>query len=720
MRLSQKSILMFAVVGAAVASVAAVAFSSLITYRNSKDSFASQLGTDIDQIGFNVELILQAEPDAVVRQKLLYPLLERYLLDDRFKCLRLTISGTQFSVPPSSFCATQSSDEIISLELDADEPAFLVAYIDYREFNEVRLYNLFLSGAVVAVCLCSFGSIAFLLFRESSRLRRQEAEQSLNAMLDASPVLMLELAEEGIIKHPSRGFQQLCADLDVKDTHSINSVFEDSSAEIIMEMIRGCSLNPAIPLTSTNPLLIKTLHRPRGQLSGALSINPLALQQSYLLQLTDISAVFDEKEHFAHLLQHDFLTGAFSIRALQDRFCDGIRQQSYGILVIDIDYFKSINDTFGHVVGDHYLQHAVQILWQCVGKTAKVFRLSGEEFLVLDENADVELLMVQASKICHKFAGKALTQDGYTVLRTVSIGASILHPKDQLMDVMRAADSALLQSKSSGKNRVAFASYDDFCAAERRRPSVEQLEAALESGEIDLYLEQVFNTKNQQIIGFETLLRWNSASGLIPPMEFLENYYYATNRSSAGRSRIDLLRLVLARFSLLSHQRGQGLWISYNVALSDFDDSFLPLFESIEPEYRSLLVLEISEQMLGSQIDELLVAKNLHNLSALGYRIALDDFGVDGSNLSRLSLFPVDIVKLDKSLIRGIDQSEVNQSIIRAVRLLATALGIELIAEGVETRQESLMLDDLGINLHQGFLYGRAVPAEQARDLCNL
>ena len=714
MRLRKLSFPILSLLAAAATSVAALVLTSSLALKSSRETFTNQLGTSIDQLGFNIELILQAHPDQVARRALLYPLLERYLLDDRFSCFKLTIPGKTIRIPPESLCQVKTDTEIIKIDLSDEASSTLHVYLDESEIDEATSAYLKMAAIVAAIVLGSFAASIAVFVLDRARTNRQLSERNLTTMFAASPVLMLELVQGGIIKQSSRGFQQLCDDLDVDIHQTISSVFESSSCDEIMTMMEECLRKPGEPQTAIQPLLIHTVHRTRGQLSGALAINPLGSANSFLLQLTDISAVIEDKERLESLLRYDSLTGALSRRALQEIYSNNSRRQSYGMLMVDVDYFKSINDAFGHIIGDEYLRHAVDLLNKTISRSSQVFRLSGEEFLILEENSGLEPTMAIAEEIRLKFANSPLISNGYSVLRTVSIGATVLGPSNLLEDILKVADRALLKSKTCGKDRVTFLSLSDYRAKELQRPSLEKVEEALANSQIDLHLEQIFNTKLQRVVGFETLLRWQLGGIPIPPMEFLETYYYATNRNGSGKDRIKILRQVLERLDLFSLDSRP--WISYNIGLSDLEGSFLKLLEHIEPNFRALIILEVSEQLLGSRIDEGLVAGHLSRLSTLGYRIALDDFGVDGSNLSRLSLFPVDIVKLDKILIRGIDQSKTNQSIVSAVSMLSRNLSIEVIAEGVETYQESSILNQLGIHLHQGFFYGHSLPAEQARE----
>ncbi|MFM7269883.1 MAG: EAL domain-containing protein [Cyanobium sp.] len=687
----------------------------MATYRNQADSFHNKLGTDVDQLRATIELILTSQPDQASRQRLLEPLLERHLMDDRFSCFRLRLAASELQIPPSRACAARKHHETIRLDLAGADPGSLSIAINHSQFDEQRADNLLMSAAVAAISLLSFGLIGANLLRAHSRLQRQLAESNLQTLLDASPVLMVELSAEGRILRASQPFQELCAERGLTIGSEISSVFERDACRQIMDMMGRCSLNPALPVSCDSTLsLLPDDHAP-AQMGASLGINPMARELSYLLPMTNVTAVVEEKQRFEAMLRYDFLTGALSRRALEDAYADGTRDRDYGILMIDIDFFKSINDNFGHLIGDQYLQHAARLLQQTLGAQSPVFRLSGEEFLALYEANDQAAICEEAERICHQFISVGLEADGLEIKRTVSLGGTWLRRSDQLSQALQIADYGLSLAKESGRNKLRFVSRRDYLASERSRPSMEQVEAAINQAAIDLYLEPIVDTRTGHIDGFEALLRWPTAEGSIAPLRFLESYYYVTNRISSGRSRINLLNLVLQRLGFSGGER--GAWVSYNIVLSDFDQTSLALFAAIDPEYRKGLILEVSEQLLASRVDEQMVARHLRELSDLGFRIALDDFGVNGSNLGRLSLFPVDVVKLDKCLIQGIAHSAINQSIVQSVCLLAQNLSIRVIAEGVETPIEAQMLQKLGIHLHQGYHYGRAVCAEEARHL---
>lgn len=707
--------LALSVLAAALTSLGAVTFTAVSAYRNQSDGFYNELGTDIDQMRSTIELIVASKSDHASRRSLLELMLNRYLLDDRFSCFRLRLVATELEIPPSRACATRKHDETITLDLVGDDPGTLVIDINRSEFDQQRAESLQMSGAVAAICLASFGLIGSMVLRANSRRERQLAERNLQTLVDASPMLMLELSAEGRILRASQSLRQLSAERGLTIGSELSSLFQSDACREIMDMISRCSLNPAQPVSCDSTLSLLPQDQSLAQMGASLGINPMAREQSYLLPMTDVTAVVAEKQRFETMVRFDFLTGALSRRALEDGYADGKRHRDYGILMIDIDFFKSINDNFGHLIGDLYLQHAVRLLQQTLGSDSSVFRLSGEEFLALCEASDHTSICQKAQQVCHRFVAMGLEADGLEIKRTVSIGAATLRRADQLSQALQIADFGLSLAKAGGRNRLRFVSSRDYLASERCRPSMEQVEAAINQAAIDLYLEQVVDSRSGQIEGFEALLRWPTAEGTIAPLRFLESYYYVTNRISSGKSRINLLKHVLERLNFSGG--GLGAWVSYNIIMSDFDQTSLALFAAIDPDYRKGLVLEVSEQLLASRVDEETVARHLRELSALGFRIALDDFGVNGSNLGRLSLFPVDIVKLDKCLIRGIADSPINQSIVQSVCLLAHNLSIQVIAEGVETPIEAQMLQKLGIHLHQGYFYGRAVCAEDARRL---
>ena len=715
MRPSFRTTITLSVLATSITSLGAVTFTAFVTYRNQSDSFYSKLGTDVDQLGSTIELILSSRRDRASRQRMLELLLERHLLDDRFSCFRLRLAGTQLQIPPAQACSVKPHDETIRLDLAGADPGSLSIDINHSQFDEQRADNLMMSGAVAAISLVSFGLIGANLLRANSRMERKLADRNLQNLLDASPVLMLELSRQAEIVRASHTFRQLCSEQGLTISSALSSVFQKDACGEIMAMIERCALDPALPIASEATLSLVAQGQSKVHMGASVGINPMAAEQTYLLQMTDVSAVVEEKQRFATMLRFDFLTGALSRRGLEEAFADGSRSRDYGLLMLDIDFFRSINDNFGHPIGDNYLQHAVGLLQQTLDNNSPVIRLSGEEFLTLCQDDQIPAILATAQLICHRFGASGMMADGLEIKRTVSIGATLLRCDDALFQALQIADYGLRLAKTTGKNKALFVTTQEYIESKQSRPTMEQVEAAISTQSIDLHLEQVFDTHANRIVGFEALLRWPTADGMIAPMRFLETYYYVTNRMSAGRSRIDLFQGVLERLKF--NGSAEGLWVSYNIALSDFDQTSLPLFQAIHPEQRKGIVLEVSEQLLASRVDDESVARHLQDLAAMGYKIALDDFGVNGSNLGRLSLFPVDIVKLDKCLIQGIDHSAINQSIVKSVCLLAKDLSMQVIAEGIETVSEAAKVRELGIHLHQGYLYGRAVRAEDARRL---
>lgn len=715
MRRSFRTTIALSLLAAGITSLGTVAFTAFATFHNQADSFYNKLGTDVDQLRSTIEQILSSHLDQASRRRLIEPLLERHLLDDRFSCFRLRLAATELQIPPSRACAATKHAETIRLDLAGADRGSLSIDINHDQLDEQRADNLLMSAAVAASSLVSFGLIGTNLLRANSRKERQLAERNLQNLLDASPVLMLELSREGKILRSSQTLRQLCASHGITIGSELSEAFQADACSEILTMVERCRENPALPVASDATLCLRSKGQTLGHMGASVGINPMASEPTYLLQMTDVSAVVEEKQRFATMLCSDFLTGAMSRRGLEEAYADGSRSRDYGLLMLDIDFFKSINDNFGHLIGDHYLQHAVALLQQILGSNSPVIRLSGEEFLTLCQNDQIPAILAIAQQICREFASSGMVADGLEIKRTVSIGATLLRRDDALFQALQIADYGLNLAKASGRNKARFVTAQEYLESERCRPTMEQVEAALSAQSIDLHLEQVVDTRANCIVGFEALLRWPTAEGMIAPLHFLETYYYVTNRISCGRSRIKLFKGVLERLGF--NVAAEGPWVSYNIVLSDFDQSSLPHFQEIDPQQRRRILLEVSEQLLASRLDEETVARHLQDLSAMGYMIALDDFGVNGSNLGRLSLFPVDVVKLDKCLIKGIDHSAINQSIVRSVCLLAENLSIRVIAEGVETPSEAAIVGDLGIHLHQGYLYGRAVRAEDARRL---
>ena len=388
------------------------------------------------------------------------------------------------------------------------------------------------------------------------------------------------------------------------------------------------------------------------------------------------------------------------------------------VLFIDLDYFKKINDSFGHVNADQLLVEVAQRISQAVRAGDTVGRLGGDEFIVLGggiANAD-EVRAIAENLI--KCINETFTLEGKELILTASIGISVF-PDDgrDRLELIRKADSAMYHSKESGRNTYFY--FDDSMNfnASRQLALEEQINGALERGEFSVVYQQKVDLDNNRIIGAEALLRWHNRSlGEVRPDEFIPVAEQTGLIVSIGHFVLSeaLQETRRWRDELLPDFR-----IAVNLSPRQFRDPGLvnsisrSLHESGVPSED--LELEITEGVLLNEYIH--IDQALEDLHKLGVVIAMDDFGTGYSSLSYLRNYPFGVIKIDRSFIQDIDRNSMSLKLNHAAIAMAHALNIRVVAEGVETRSQFSILQGLQCDVAQGYYFGRPIPAEQFTEL---
>jgi diguanylate cyclase (GGDEF)-like protein/PAS domain S-box-containing protein len=387
----------------------------------------------------------------------------------------------------------------------------------------------------------------------------------------------------------------------------------------------------------------------------------------------------------------------------------------FAILFLDLDRFKIVNDSLGHLVGDQFLIAIAHRIEHCLRPRDTVARLGGDEFAVLlDGVAGTDDPTAVAGRI-----STALTRPfeihGHEVFTTVSIGiteSAVGYAHGE--DVLRDADLALYRAKAAGRARVQV--FDAAMHAEAMAQL--ELETALRRaehrGELLLHYQPIVALRDRRIAGFEALIRWQHPTrGLIPPGEFLPLAEEAGLMVSIGRWVLHEACRQMAAW-LRARPRAGDLSVSVNVSAmqllqSDFLDSVLGVLNETGLD-AARLRLELTEGTLMRDADT--ASQVLRQLRAQGVRVLLDDFGTGYSSLGYLYRLPIDSLKIDRSFVAAVDTSRQNSDVLQAIEGLARALGIDLIAEGVETEQQFTALLALRCRLGQGFYLAHPTPAE--------
>ena len=698
-------------------SAASISLLAIIQFKETRDTFFSRLGTDLSLASLYTGIIAEAYEEPKQRTEKLKEIASKYIGDERISCVNLMYERAKISFPPAEICKKLRRDEVVDLRFGASQKGVAQFHVSHERLDADNNRHLLYTVTSFAVIGLSIIIASIVLARLRVATKERIAIDTVDRIFEITPSLLIEVDNELRIKRSSKRLTEYILDHGSEDVDETKSLFDEESVARIEKMINRSRVGN-VPGSSLESLVsLRLFDDSRPQFNANVQPNPLTSGESFFVFLSDISALANEKTRLARLLRTDYLTGALSRRYLEEIYSDGVRSRDVGILMIDIDFFKSINDNYGHETGDLFLKHITVILQHTLPSGSEIIRLSGEEFLAITEATDPDTLLAYGNGIKQKMASTALHINNMDLIRTVSIGAADLKSQGKLVDSLRIADHALSVSKQNGRNRVTYIAEWQFNQYMRRKPTMEEVENAVREDQIDLHYEPVYEYHSGCIVGFESLLRWHNKIEWIQPVDFLEPYYNVTNRMSGGRSRFELFAGSAAHFSKLN---GTAPWLSYNIWPGDIDGALLEHLDILEPWLRSRCVLEVSEKLLFTRQHETKASSVLHEASEKGYRIALDDFGVEGSNLSRLQSYPVDIVKIDKSLTANLDQAKQNLLIIESIANLASKLGIVVVAEGVEGSTDADLLAEVGVVLHQGHWYGKSMPADEAVDLVSM
>jgi diguanylate cyclase (GGDEF)-like protein/PAS domain S-box-containing protein len=453
-------------------------------------------------------------------------------------------------------------------------------------------------------------------------------------------------------------------------------------------------------------------------LSIAAITDDQGIAKEYVAVFSDITKHKENEEQILYQANYDALTGLPNRSLFSDRLDQAIvsamrEQWKLAILFIDLDQFKMVNDTFGHVVGDELLQLVTKRVSDSVRQSDTIARFGGDEFvLLLQDVTDMDAVANIATKIINNITKV------YTLYeREIFIGASVgitIFPDDAMNadSLLRNADMAMYQAKDRGRNNYQF-----FTASMQQKTLERQqleldLRLAIERGELEIYYQPVVDAESERAVSVEALLRWNHPhrgmvnpsvfiplaedGGLIGPIGEWVIKGACEQLSRWHKSGYSNLRLAV---NLSSRQRELGLEVDYlQRVLSECN---------LEPE---ILTLEITESLLMRDTEEAITW--LSGFKTLGINLSVDDFGTGYSSLSYLKRFPVDILKIDRTFVSGLPQDADDASLVKTIVAMADSLNLGLIAEGVETKAQTNFLLRNGCKNLQGYYYAKPMAAK--------
>lgn len=433
----------------------------------------------------------------------------------------------------------------------------------------------------------------------------------------------------------------------------------------------------------------------------------------------NISELKASEEQIMRQAYYDSLTGLPNRSLFLDRLEQETRHASrtgrkLALFYLDLDGFKGVNDRFGHAQGDALLQETARRLTACVRASDTVARLGGDEFTILltdfTSYAHVELI---AREILSELS-RPFSLQGTEVRVSCSIGIT-LHPDDALQpdDLVRNADQAMFAAKKAGRDRFSYFTRAMHDSANERLKTIDALRRALDNGELSVYYQPIVDMANGHIVKAEALLRWHHPEhGLTLPSEFI-GLAEETGLIREIGSRV--LDEVLTRARRWSSLRGAPFPVSINRSPVEFmtvdklarGDRDLDLLQAAG----NTITVEITEGVMLN--DSASVRDKLHALRQAGVQIAIDDFGVGYSSMALLKRFKVDFLKIDHSFVKDIMLNREGQVFAETIVCMAHKLGLQVIAEGIETVEQHAWLKDIGCDFGQGFLFAEATAADR-------
>jgi diguanylate cyclase (GGDEF)-like protein len=486
-----------------------------------------------------------------------------------------------------------------------------------------------------------------------------------------------------------------------------------------------------IELKLNNRQLIDDLNKEIGareMIQSELEENKRELEmkvQERTSDLVEINAnlerVIDKKETAEQTLQYlaynDELTGLPNRNTLVDRIGQSIKKSSrdkhqFAILFLDLDRFKNVNDSLGHAIGDELLQQVATRLNTTLRNNDTISRNGGDEFVVvLEELHDTNEVIHVAKKIIQCLTKTFLIQS-HKIHLGVSVGVSI-YPLDgeTPLVLLRNSDTAMYRAKKEGGNQFHF--YDESMSIQlRHRLELEhELHGALADNEFDLLYQPQISCLTGVTTGFEALIRWNNKKyGEIQPNQFVPLLEETGLIYSVGEWVVSNV------IDFISNNHIKGINVSINLSALQCNDLEFFNFVRNKIEQSSInpsqIEFEITESLLINDFDK--TRQLLDKMHSIGCTIALDDFGTGYTSMNYLARLPIDIIKVDKTLVREIDANNNLRSIVKAIVTMSQGLGISNIFEGVETMAELAAIKKMGGEVIQGFLFSKPLSAEEA------
>lgn len=426
----------------------------------------------------------------------------------------------------------------------------------------------------------------------------------------------------------------------------------------------------------------------------------------------------------AYTAHHDTLTGLPNrvlFRSRMERAMSRAKRNDsmMALMSLDLDHFKEINDACGHIYGDKVLQGAAQRLQKQLRDVDTIARVGGDEFaIILDSIGHADQIAMVSRRILDAMALPIL-MEGKEIYVPVSIGISVYPLDTDDIDILhKNANIALHHAKQEGRNNYQLYSSEMNSGADERISMESHLRRALERNEFTLHYQPQINVITGKIIGAEALLRWRSAElGMISPIIFIPLAEKTGLIAPIGEW---VLQIACAQNKAWQHAGYAPMVIAVNLSQRQFrhNDLIANIASALEGGVgldANYLELEITESMVMNRIEQTI--STLEKINLMGVQLSIDDFGTGYSSLSHIKRFPLQKLKIDQSFVRDIHLNKNSEAIVQAVISLGHAMGLKVIAEGVETKQQLEFLRDHGCDEIQGYYFSKPLPAEEFEQL---
>ncbi len=444
--------------------------------------------------------------------------------------------------------------------------------------------------------------------------------------------------------------------------------------------------------------------------------------QGVMIDVTERKAL---EERLRHQALHDPLTDLPNRSLLLERLGQALvraerRRKKVAVLFMDLDNFKHVNDSLGHEAGDRLLVEVAARLRSSLRAEDTVARLGGDEFVVLSENLRDKRGAAAVARRITRALRSTIPLDGHEVIVTASIGIAFgASCEDRPEELVRGAEIAMYRVKESGKNRSEIFRQEMGDSSSKRLRLEEELRGALERGEFVVHYQPKVIISTGEIVGVEALVRWEHPQrGLLHPVEFVPLAEETGLIMPLGGWVLEEACRQVREWQQ-RYPSDPPLAVYVNLSARQFSEP--DLVGQVVNVLRdtgleaSSLVLEITE---GTAMEEApTTIATLRTLRELGVKLAIDDFGTGYSSLSYLKRFPVDVIKIDRSIVEGLERGPADAAIVSATIAMAHDLGLKAVAEGVETSEQFVKLQTLGCDIGQGYYWWRPCPGEAAATL---